>query len=67
MAKGKWRMAGPDDPIFDGRIIISSHNRPRPKNPTDEAPPEQRYPDLQNLPVDPMEVSKETLKKKFRD
>ena len=27
MAKGKWRVAGPDDPIFNGKFVISSPNK----------------------------------------
>ena len=27
MAKGKWRQASKDDPIFSGKVTISSHSR----------------------------------------
>ena len=30
MAKGKIRAAGPDDPIFNGKFVVSSHNPPKP-------------------------------------
>ena len=30
MAKGKIRAAGPDDPIFTGKFVISSHNKQKP-------------------------------------
>ena len=30
MAKGKIRAAGPDDPIFTGKFVISSHNKQNP-------------------------------------
>ena len=33
MAKGKIRAAGPDDPIFTGKFVISSHNKQNPPNP----------------------------------
>ena len=57
----------PDDPIYDGRFVISFHNfsqkyEQSKKNSQTAAAepeagtsstPEQRYPDLQNLPFDP--------------
>ena len=69
MARVTFRFAdSPDDPIYDGRVVISSHNwRSLKIKPTGKAAPEERYPDLQNLPVDPMEVANETLRKKFMD
>jgi hypothetical protein len=33
MAKGKTRAAGPDDPIFTGKFVISSHNKQNPPKP----------------------------------
>ena len=33
MAKGKIRAAGPDDPIFTGKFVISSHNKQKPPKP----------------------------------
>ena len=33
MAKGKTRAAGPDDPIFAGKFVISSHNKQNPPKP----------------------------------
>jgi len=27
MAKGKWRQASKDDPIYSGKVTISSHSR----------------------------------------
>ena len=33
MAKGKIRAAGPDDPIFTGKFVISSHNKQNPPSP----------------------------------
>jgi len=46
-----WHFAdSPDDVIYDGRIVISFHNR---KLPSRAASPQERFPDLQNLPFDP--------------
>ena len=67
MAKFTYRPASPDDPIYDGRFVISFHNlsqkyeQRKKSSPTATAEPEaeasstpeQRYPDLQNLPFDP--------------
>ena len=33
MAKCKIRAAGPDDPIFTGKFVISSHNKQKPPKP----------------------------------
>ena len=33
MAKVKSRAAGPDDPIFTGKFVISSHNKQKPPKP----------------------------------
>ena len=33
MAKVKSRVAGPDDPIFNGKFVISSHNKQNAPNP----------------------------------
>ena len=33
MAKGKIRAARPDDPIFTGKFVISSHNKQKPPKP----------------------------------
>ena len=33
MAKVKIRAAGPDDPIFTGKFVISSHNKQNPSKP----------------------------------
>jgi len=57
MVKFTYRpVEGPDDPIFDGRIVISSHKR-KPKD-----KPQERFPDLQNLPFDPAEEFLKKLK-----
>ena len=69
MVKVIYRPASPDDPIYDGRFVISFHNfsqkyeQRKKSSPTAAAEPEaatsstpeQRYPDLQNLPFDPAE------------
>ena len=31
MAKGTWRVAGPDDPIFNGKFVISSPSKSKSK------------------------------------
>ena len=31
MVKGKWRVAGSDDPIFNGKCVISSPSKPKSK------------------------------------
>ena len=33
MAKVRTRAAGPDDPIFNGKFVISSHNKQNAPNP----------------------------------
>ena len=33
MAKVKIRAAGPDDPVFTGKFVISSHNKQKPPSP----------------------------------
>ena len=51
MAKVIYRPAdSPDDAIYDGRFVISFHDR---KLPSDVASPQERFPDLQDLPFDP--------------
>ena len=77
MAKGTWKLAdSPDDPIYSGGFVISSHNLPqgyaqlKKSSPigtdgqTQEAHvrPEEQYPDLQNLPFDPAEEFLKKLK-----
>jgi hypothetical protein len=48
MAKGTYRPAdSPDDPIYTGKYVISSHDR-KPKD-----KPQEQFPDLQDLPFDP--------------
>jgi hypothetical protein len=50
MAKFTYRPAdSPDDPIYNGRVVVCSHQR----KPQDKATPQERFPDLQNLPFDP--------------
>jgi hypothetical protein len=65
MAKVTYRLAdSPDDPIYSGGFMISSHHRkpvPKKKSPSDTAGndggtaqgSEEVYLDLQNLPFDP--------------
>ena len=74
MVKFTYRPASPDDPIYDGRFVISFHNfsqkyeQSKRSSPTTavgpeaetSSIPEQLYPDLQNLPFDP---ATEALKK----
>jgi hypothetical protein len=75
MAKFTYRPASsPDDPIYTGRFVISSHGlsqkyeQSKKSSPAAAAGPEeatsltaeQKYPDLQNLPFDP---AVEALKK----
>ena len=40
MAKVKWRVAGPDDPIFNGKFVISapSKSKSNPINPQESSP-----------------------------
>ena len=65
MAKIIWKMAGPDDPIYNGQYIISSHNLPA-DDPDDPVQPWEVYPDLQNLPVDPAEMALKEIKKRSK-
>jgi hypothetical protein len=69
MAEGTYLPAdSPDDPIYTGRFVVSSHNRKPPQEtPAEKATPEERYPDLQNLPIDPAEAALEGIDKPSED
>ena len=66
MAKGTYKPAdSPDDPIYNGGFVISFHQRRT--RPDEELSPEERFPDLQNLPVDPAEEFLQELREKFKN
>jgi hypothetical protein len=56
MAKGTYRIATEDDPIYSGGFVISSHEHARPNRApkkTDGVPKLTVPEDLQNMDVDP--------------